>query len=97
AVVVGSAIGLAFARALAVAWPGSVGAARLSAVPLGLVVVVAVVLIATALPLVGIRRKTIPPGPPGKPLELLIAAFQLGVSLTVLAGTTILSRQADVL
>jgi cell division protein FtsX len=95
AVAVGGSIGLAFTRTLAAAWPGSIGSIALSAIPLALLVLVSVILVSVALPLLGLKRRTVPPGPPGKPIELLIAAFQLGVSLTVLTGTTVLSRQAD--
>lgn len=94
AVLWGGAGGAAGAHAAIRSWPGPSGRGTET---LGLSVLAAVaglVLLAVLLPLGSMRRRTPLVSRSGRALELVVPALQLGLSLTVLAGSTVLANHA---
>ncbi|MGH7498694.1 MAG: FtsX-like permease family protein [Gemmatimonadales bacterium] len=95
ALLLGSAAGMFVARLAAESWPGSLvpgGAvpAAVAVVSIGIVVV-----LCAMLPLIYARERRVADAP-AKPLELFLPAIQLGLSLVVLTGGTLLARQATI-
>jgi MacB-like protein/FtsX-like permease family protein len=94
ALAAGGVLGMAAAQLAIAAWPGFVGPPTF---PGNLVAVVATlcgIVVGAVLPVALPRRVSALPGPTGKPLELVVPALQLGLSLTVLTAAALLEREA---
>jgi putative ABC transport system permease protein len=95
ALLVGGGLGLAAARAAVRAWPGALGPAHPWANGMAVLAAVGGIVLGAMLPL-ALPRRTSPLTPShAKPLELVVPAFQLGLSLTVLTAASLLGRQAE--
>jgi len=94
ALVLGSALGTAGARAATEAWAGSVGPGTLAPTIVAVVATLGGVMLGGLLPQAFPRRTPALPGARGKPLELFVPALQLGLSLTVLTAAGLLQREA---
>jgi hypothetical protein len=94
ALLVGGALGLAAARLAVVAWPGAVGPAHPWADVVAVVAALSGIVGGAMLPLLLPRRSAPLTPTSAKPLELVVPAFQLGLSLTVLTAALLLERQA---
>lgn len=94
ALVLGGLAGVAAARSVLVAWPGSL---RSGTPAIGIVTVLATLAgipLGAALP-VAFPRRSVLPRSSVNPFRLVVPALQLGLSLTVLTGAALLRRQAD--
>lgn len=91
---VGGGLGLVAARLAVAAWPGAVGPAHRGADVVALVAALGGIVVGAILPLAFARRRAPLTPTTAKPLELVVPALQLGVSLTVLTAAGLLARQA---
>jgi len=94
ALVVGGALGLVAARAAVAAWPGAVAPADPWAGVVAVLAALVGIIGGAMLPLLLPRREGPLTPTSAKPLELVVPAFQLGLSLTVLTTAGLLARQA---
>ena len=94
AILLGGVGGSALALPVTSAWPGSLRSFQLATTGVAAVCIVASILLGALVPLVFPRRTTPLPLVPGKPLELVVPALQLGLGLTILTAAALLERQA---
>ncbi len=93
AVALGAPAGLLVARRAVMSWPGSLAPGTHAPFAGAVWVAGAFVVIGALVPLLFARERRITDAP-GKPLELAVPAFQLGLSLVVLTGGALLAHQA---
>ncbi len=89
----GGTAGAGGARAAIHAWPGPLGQGGVTLGLLGLLLVAVLILLGVLLPL-GSMRRTPLASRSGRALELVVPTVQLGLSLTVLAASTLLADHA---
>lgn len=92
--VLGGLLGAIAGRAAAAAWPGPAGPGRVTLDLMAIGATLSGIVLGAIVPLL-LPRRTMPlPGPTGKPLELVVPALQLGLSLTVLTAAGLVQRDA---
>ncbi len=94
AAVLGVALGWPLAQLLESAWPGIFRDAPMTAGIPVLVAVLSLVMLVSFFPLTAARSRKVLAEPTAKPIELILAGFQFGVSLTVLGATSLMTREA---